>query len=198
MNGWLPESHDGFAPTPGLAERIISGVKARNERRKKIVREAWAGLGTAAFVAIVALLVLPAAHITAGRAQRPSPTVQAIRPASPGAGNASFVGAALRGRPALGPTTPAIESGRAQRPSPTTTKEPAPGLTLSKVDHLVEVAWQGDKNGEYVVYRCTSPKFDQCSLADRVKGTTWVDTANEPGIIYYMVEPTAGNGRGNG
>jgi hypothetical protein len=177
MNGWLPENlPESLKPTPGMAERIASGVKARNERRKKLVREAWAGLGTAAFVAIVALLVVPAAHITAGRAQRPSPTVQAIRPASPGAGNASFVGAALRGRPAPSPTMPAPRA-------------TAPDLTLSKVDHLVEVAWQGNKNGEYVVYRCTSPKFDQCSLADRVKGTTWVDTANEPGIIYYRVEP---------
>jgi hypothetical protein len=187
MNGWLPESYNGFAPTPGLAERIISGVKARNERRKKLVREAWAGLGTAAFVAIVALLVVPAAHLFVGQA--PSPAIQKAP-----------VGQAPS--PAVNASSAARNDSRLPRPGNTglamTTKTAAPDLTLSKVDHLVEVAWQGNKNGEYVVYRCTSPKFDQCSLADRVKGTTWVDTANEPGITYYMVEPTAANGRGNG
>jgi hypothetical protein len=191
MNGWLPESHDGFAPTPGLAERIISGVKARNERRKKLVREAWAGLGTAAFVAIVALLVLPAAHLTVEQA--PSPAIQRApvgQVPSPAVQEAP-VGQAPS--PAVNASSAARNDSRLPRPGNTglamTTKTAAPDLTLSKVDHLVEVAWQGDKNGEYVVYRCTSPKFDQCSLADRVKGTTWVDTANEPGITYYRVEP---------
>lgn len=95
--------------------------------------------------------------------------------------------------PAVNASSVARNDSRLPRPGNTglamTTKTAAPDLTLSKVDHLVEVAWQGNKNGEYVVYRCTSPKFDQCSLADRVKGTTWVDTANEPGITYYRVEP---------
>jgi hypothetical protein len=191
MNGWLPESHDGFAPTPGLAERIISGVKARNERRKKLVREAWAGLGTAAFVAIVALLVVPATHLTVGQA--PSPAIQKapVGQAPSPAIQEAPVGQAPS--PAVNASSAARNDSRLPRPGNTglamATKTAAPDLTLSKVDHLVEVAWQGDKNGEYVVYRCTSPKFDQCSLADRVKGTTWVDTANEPGIIYYRVEP---------
>jgi hypothetical protein len=135
----------------------------------------------------VALLVVPAAHLTVGQA--PSPAVQdaPVGQAPSPAVNASSVARNDSSLPRPGNTGLAM-----------TTKTAAPDLTLSRVDHLVEVAWQGDKNGEYVIYRCTSPKFDQCSLADRVKGTTWVDTANEPGITYYMVEPTAGNGRGNG
>jgi hypothetical protein len=192
MNGWLPENlPESLKPTPGMAERIASGVKARNERRKKLVREAWAGLGTAAFVAIVALLVVPTTHLTVGQA--PSP---AIQEATVGQAPSPAVQDAPVGQapsPAVNASSAARNDSRLPRPGNTglamTTKTAAPDLTLSKVDHLVEVAWQGDKNGEYVVYRCTSPKFDQCSLADRVKGTKWVDTASEPGIIYYRVEP---------
>ena len=69
----------------------------------------------------------------------------------------------------------------------------SPDVTLAKSGHGVELAWTGNPKGEYVVYRCTSPKFDQCSIAGVVKGTRWMDS--EPGspiIIYYRVEPNAG------
>ncbi len=144
MNGWLPdELPEKIQPRAGMAERIVSGVKAREIRRKRLVREAWGGL---AAVALVAVLVVPAVlRLDSARA----PQMAANRAAA----------------------------------------APAPPLVLSKVDHSVEVRWQGNKNGEYVVYRCTSPTFDQCSLADKVKGTKWIDTSNQPGIIYYRVEP---------
>ncbi len=214
MNGWLPELPEelpeNIKPKAGMAERIVSGVKAREIRRKRLVREAWGGFAAVAAVAVVAVLVMPAWNQIAG-------------------GNASSVGAALRGRPAQAagrgpgpkgnPSAPsgfasgtrnecpsptatidaaAQIAGRGQSPSPTgAIPAIAPPLVLSKVDHSVEVRWQGDKNGEYVVYRCTSPTFDQCSLADKVKGTKWVDASDEPGIIYYRVEPSTGNGRRN-
>ena len=76
-------------------------------------------------------------------------------------------------------------------------QEAAPTVTLAKSGQGVELAWTGNPRGEYVVYRCTSPKFDprvgECSVAAVVKGTRWMDS--EPGsrtITYYRVEPNAG------
>ena len=157
MNGWLPdELPEKIQPKAGMAERIVSGVKSRNLRRKRLIKEAWGGLGGLAAVAIVAVLVIPAGHLNDNRLPRPAGTGLAMP------------------------------------------KTPAPDLTLSRVDHSVELKWQGDKSGEYVVYRCTSPLFDQCSLADKVKGTKWIDDSGGPGIIYYRVEPITGGGRKDG
>jgi len=65
-------------------------------------------------------------------------------------------------------------------------------VALSKVDHSVAITWKGNPEAEYTVYRCNSPKFDTCSLADLVKGTQWVDTGAETGIIvFYRVEKKA-------
>lgn len=74
------------------------------------------------------------------------------------------------------------------------TPHPTPGadlpVALSKVDLSVAVTWEGSPAAEYVVYRCDSPRFDTCSLADRVRGTQWVDGAPQSGTItYYRVEP---------
>lgn len=193
MNGWLPES---FEQTPGLADRIASGVKARNIRRKKLVREAWAGLGGAAAVAIVAVLVVtwPSSDglssrgaIYEGHLTRDRVDVAPIQvPPDSGLGNTSQV--KPRNDAITAPTSHPVAS--PQRAPDTGSCGSTPDLTLSRVDHSVEVAWQGKKNGEYVVYRCTSPKFDQCSLADRVKGTKWVDSAPDANkITFYRVEP---------
>jgi hypothetical protein len=63
-------------------------------------------------------------------------------------------------------------------------------LSLTKVDHSVAITWEGNPDSEYTVYRCSSPLFDQCSVADRVRGTNWLDTAPEDGkITFYRVEP---------
>lgn len=72
----------------------------------------------------------------------------------------------------------------------------APEVTLSKTDHSVELAWQGQEVCEYIVYRCSSPRFDGCSVAARVKGTSWVDKEGGFGsIIFYRVAPSNEEGR---
>jgi len=63
---------------------------------------------------------------------------------------------------------------------------------LSKAGKNVELAWTGSPQKEYVVYRCTSPKFDQCSVAGTVKGNQWNDTGSDSApVVFYKVEPKA-------
>ncbi len=65
-------------------------------------------------------------------------------------------------------------------------------ITLAKIDHSVAIRWKGSPENEYAVYRCTSPKFDKCSLAGVVKGTHWIDkvatpVSGENRVVYYRV-----------
>jgi hypothetical protein len=72
----------------------------------------------------------------------------------------------------------------------------SPEVTLAKAGQGVELAWSGNPSQEFVVYRCTSPKFDprfgECSVAGVVKGTRWVDSGKETApVVFYRVEPKA-------
>ena len=63
-------------------------------------------------------------------------------------------------------------------------------VSLEKAGQNVELAWKGSPREEYVVYRCTSPRFDQCGVAGIVKGTRWIDTGKEQApVVFYRVEP---------
>jgi hypothetical protein len=69
-------------------------------------------------------------------------------------------------------------------------------VSLEKAGQGVELAWRGNPSQEFVVYRCTSPKFDprfgECSVAGVVKGTRWVDSGKEAApVVFYRVEPKA-------
>ena len=63
-------------------------------------------------------------------------------------------------------------------------------VSLEKAGQNVELAWKGNPHEEYVVYRCTSPRFDQCGVAGIVRGSTWVDRGKETApVVFYRVEP---------
>lgn len=63
-------------------------------------------------------------------------------------------------------------------------------ITIAKVDESVALSWEGKPEGEFVVYRCDSPRFDSCALVDEVRGTQWLDGDSQSGTItYYRVEP---------
>lgn len=80
------------------------------------------------------------------------------------------------------------EARHLQAPSPFPNAS-SPPLSLEKVDHSVAVTWEGNPQAEYFVYRCNSPRFDSCSLADRVRGTQWVDPEPDSSTItFYKVE----------
>jgi hypothetical protein len=65
-------------------------------------------------------------------------------------------------------------------------------VTLQKAGNGVELAWHGNPSQEFVVYRCTSPKFDRCDVAGIVRGTKWVDSGKETApVVFYRVEPKA-------
>ncbi len=62
-------------------------------------------------------------------------------------------------------------------------------LSVVKAGGTVILRWNGSSDAEYKVFRCSSPRFDECSLSGRVKGTNWLDTTPEDGkITYYRVE----------
>ncbi|MFB3851564.1 MAG: hypothetical protein ACE14Q_06545 [Acidobacteriota bacterium] len=61
-------------------------------------------------------------------------------------------------------------------------------IKFQKVDHSLEISWEGE--GEFIIYKCDSPKFDKCSVADVVEGNRYLDKDdNSATIIYYRVEP---------
>ncbi len=72
-------------------------------------------------------------------------------------------------------------------------EEIAPDIALEKAAGGVELKWNGDPSGEYVIYRCTSPRFDRCNVAGVVKGTQWTDReAGSAPLVFYRVEPKTG------
>jgi len=93
-------------------------------------------------------------------------------------------------RPTVAPNIQRQASSDTSVPSPLAPRPSTTDLSLSRVDHSVAITWEGNPDAEYVVYRCSSPRFDSCALADRVKGTQWVDPAQDSGTItFYKVEP---------
>lgn len=61
-------------------------------------------------------------------------------------------------------------------------------LKFAKVDDSLMIMWEGE--GEFVVYKCDTPKFDSCSSKEVVKGNTYLDNdAQFSKIVFYRVEP---------
>jgi len=88
------------------------------------------------------------------------------------------------------PQSPAARQNEVAKPA---SKQMPVDVRVARHGKGVVVTWQGDPSGEYVVYRCTSPRFDACSTAGVVRGDRWVD--REPGrapIVFYKVEARTG------
>ena len=81
------------------------------------------------------------------------------------------------------------------------TKTPDQQISLARVDHSVALKWKAKPGEKYEVYRCTSPKFDRCSLAAVVSGDRWVDVDDGGAkVVYYKVvgcEPKKGGAVGS-
>ena len=75
---------------------------------------------------------------------------------------------------------------RLPKPAATTTQSVTP--KFQKFDDSFEITWDGD--GEFIVYKCESPKFDTCSFSEVVKGNKYLDKNEGSGkIVYYRIEP---------
>jgi hypothetical protein len=193
MKEWLP---GGFEPQ-AMDERIartLAAVRRRNARRNKALRAAKWAAGAAAVLA-VAFFFAPKVN----RQEVSSPNGIAQRAAGVGRDRAREPGSqgARVGediKPVEAASAPAASS-KVVPSSPTRllafspTRE-SPGVTLSKSPKGVELKWQGEPGKDYVVYRCTSPRFDTCSRAAEVKGTKWTDReADDAPLVFYKVEP---------
>jgi len=168
MDGWLRDNW-GDERAEARAGQAVAFV-LRRARRERNIR-----LST---LAVAACLAGALGLWVAQRAPAPSTAAMASRlgsapaPAPP----PSYSKANPEGNAEARPATP-------PKPSPV-------DVTLQKAPAGVELAWSGDPRGQYVVYRCTSPRFDACGVARVVKGTSWVDReGGRASVVYYKVEP---------
>jgi hypothetical protein len=201
-NDWLPEGfeNDGSA----APSRLVGGVRQRVQARRARIRTLQGG------VALTALALILGAAPTLWRSFReaPQPAPQQVAqlkvekptwapesaqslPSSPAPQLSSSVSPSLPSSPA-----PQLSSSGSpslpNSPAPKLSSSPSPDITIQKAPKGVELAWTGSPQKEYVVYRCTSPKFDQCSVAGTVKGNQWNDTGSDRApVVFYKVEPKA-------
>ena len=183
MNEWLPGNfqEDEMARR---AEAALGAVRHRALRSARTVRGiTWAGAGLLLLAA--GSLFVPrldqqvAPRRMASMAPAPTPT----QPAAPSPRSLS-----LSPHP-VGVPKPITR----KSPSRPTPSGPEPDISLTKKDGGIELQWKGASDQEYVIYRCTSPRFDQCSIADIVRGTQWTDKeSSSASLLFYRVEPRTG------
>ena len=183
MNEWLP---GGFQEDEMArrAEAALGAVHHRALRRARTVKvTTWA---TAALLLLAAgSLLVPrldqqvAPHRMASKASAPPPT-QTVAPPSRTL--------SLSPHP-IGVAKPSARTS----PSHATPEGPEPEISLAKKHGGIELQWKGAPDQEYVIYRCTSPRFDACARVGIVRGTTWTDTsASSAPVLFYRVEPRTG------
>jgi len=180
VRDWLPGNWKEDAITRS-AERSADAVSHRVIRRDKTVRAVcWTAVG---------VVIVGAAAVLAPRLDRHAPNDHVRQfahraPVQRPAGPQSVPQAGQRS------PSPAARQNEAAKPA---SKQAPVDVQVARHDKGVVVTWQGDPSGEYVVYRCTSPRFDTCSTAGVVRGDRWVD--REPSrapIVFYKVEARKG------
>jgi len=183
MNEWLPgDFQEGEMVR--RAEAALGAVRNRASRRARTVRiTTWAA--AAILLLAAGSLLVPrldqqvTPHRMASNAPAPRST-QTVAAPSP-----TF---SLLPHP-VGVPKPSVRTSPA-RPAP---EGPAPDISLTKKEGGIELQWKGSPGQEYVIYRCTSPRFDACARVGIVRGTTWTDTsASSAPILFYRVEPRTG------
>ncbi len=183
MDEWLPGDFQEDEMTR-RAEAALGAVRHRALRRARAVKiTTWAG--AALLLLAAGSLLVPrldqqvAPHRMASKASAPLPT-QTVAPPSRTL--------SLSPHP-IGVAKPSARTS----PSRTTPEGPAPDISLAKKDGGIELQWKGAPDQEYVIYRCTSPRFDACARVGTVRGTTWTDTSSSSApVLFYRVEPRAG------
>jgi hypothetical protein len=180
MREWLPGDWKEDAITRSAA-RSADAVSHRVIRRHKTVRVVrWTA---------VAVVIVGAVAVLAPRLDRHAPKDHGRQFAhrTPVQSPAAPQSASQAGQTS---PSPAARQNEAAKPA---SKQAPVDVQVAKHDKGVVVTWQGDPSGEYLVYRCTSPRFDTCSTADVVRGDRWVD--REPSrapIVFYKVEARTG------
>ena len=199
MAGWLP---DNFEVPEQTVEKAIGSVRHRIMVRRKIARAARISGGFSAICAFALLLGLrflgpervsaPSGQLALSEVNG-SPEVFAVRPEESSAPSVEKFETASSSS-----EQPAAKSLKSHHIHATKTKvKDALPVSVVKLDHSVAIEWNGDNSEEYEVYRCSTPKFETCSLVDEVRGTSWVDRgldtlSNASTIVYYQVVPRTG------
>ena len=193
--GWLP---DGFGEQRMnlRISRAAEVVHCRAEDRRKINRYArWTG--TALFVVVLAFVLAPRVDHQAPKRTTDS-SLAAHAETLPHGTQVAEIPFRVRPSPLAefpvprtGAARPKGLAGR-QRTS-ASPQGTAPDIALEKERGAVKLKWEGNPYKEYVIYRCTSPRFDRCDVAGIVKGTQWTDPeAGSAPLVFYRVEPKSG------
>lgn len=200
MNEWLPDSFELQQMDERIARTLIA-VRRRKTRRAKAVRAAQWAAGAVSVLALAFFLApkpnrqeIPsrdavAQRVVGGERDGARETGnQGIRESEAGGRQTAEAASASAHEVPLSPRPP-VPSSPPHLLTSSLPHKPAE-VTLSKDPNGVELKWQGDPSKDYVVYRCTSPRFDDCDVAGVVKGTKWTDReADRAPLVFYKVEP---------
>lgn len=192
MREWLSNE---FTPPVGLAEKIAKTVVKRAKRRRKIER-------TALFIMpffVIAAFVLTNNYFIQnvtlkGTSGEPFSLLQKneihqwqnLQSSVQNSAKAELQSPA--DKKAIAVTAPESHIASATFQKNSNKKLYDSVIRINKVDHSLEITWDGE--GDYVVYKCDSPKFDRCSVAEVVSGNRYLDRNEDSAkIVYYRVEP---------
>ncbi len=149
-----------FLPPKGLSEKIAKRAIKRAKRRKKIEK-------TVLF--FIPFLILASFALLNN--------LEYFLPAS---------SPELEGKDAIPPFH--FQQNNLEKPIISKSSSEQFQIKMTKIDHSLEIRWDGE--GEFVVYKCESPEFDRCSVADVVSGNRYLDRDdNSAKIVYYRIEP---------
>jgi len=180
VRDWLPGNWKEDAITRS-AERSAKTVARRVVRHRRAVRAVrWTAVAVVLVAAVFVLAPRLDHHAPKDHGQQFAHRAPVQRPAAPE--NAP--------KAAQKSPSPAAQHNEAVKPA---SKQVPVDVQVTMHDQRIVVTWRGAPSGEYVVYRCTSPRFDACSTAGVVKGDRWVD--REPSrapIVFYKVEAHTG------
>ena len=183
MKGWLPEGFQDDAMAR-RGQKAASAVRYRIARRARVrAATVWAG---------ALLLVLAAASLLAPRLDRPpAPRSMAVKAPPPAQAEPA---SAMQPPKRLTAVQSSTGTATTEPKHPASSPSPSlPDISLTKKEGGVELKWSGASDREYVIYRCTSPRFDRCDVAGVVKGTEWTDReAGAAPLVFYKVEPKSG------
>jgi len=180
MREWLPGDWKEDAITRSAA-RSADAVSHRVIRRHKTIRVVrWTAVAVVIVGAVAVLAPRLDHHAPKDHGRQFAHRAPVQRPAAPE--NAPKAGQESQ--------PPAAQRNAAVKP---VSKQVPVDVQVARHHKGIVLTWQGDPSGEYVVYRCTSPRFNTCSTAGVVRGDRWVDRdpARAP-IVFYKVEARKG------
>jgi len=193
MKEWLPEN---FTPPADKASEVARVAIKRGKSRRRKERIALS-LCSFLFVTVMSFMAVRGLAPLSGPAPADVPSAPEVAVSgSPGVSGQipPLAKGDKGGFSTVGSTkpSPALPFRKGEGPAEPPRASSA-DLSMEKVDHSVAISWEG--KGTFAVYKCDSPKFDNCSIMQVVEGNSYLDKEENSGkIVYYRIEPLAKKG----